>query len=104
MKKYTEAELSQKLESYDSWIYDVESGKIVAGFEFQDFEMAMAFANEVGNIAEEISHHPDILIHDYNKLTVFTSTHDVNGISDKDFELVEKIEQELNSAENLETE
>jgi 4a-hydroxytetrahydrobiopterin dehydratase len=32
-------------------------------YEFDDFKSAMAFGNRVADLAEEASHHPDILVH-----------------------------------------
>jgi 4a-hydroxytetrahydrobiopterin dehydratase len=97
MKKYTAEELEQKLEKYDNWQYDDESAKLTTGFEFENFMQALDFANVVGEIAEDMGHHPDILIHDYKFITIFTATHDANGITDKDFDLIEAIETELES-------
>jgi 4a-hydroxytetrahydrobiopterin dehydratase len=102
MKKYSDTEVSQKLENYDSWILDEESGSLVAGFEFEEFTQAMEFANGIAEIAEDVGHHPDLLIHDYNKVTIFTQTHDVNGITDKDFDLIDEIETDLEALEQTE--
>lgn len=39
--------------------------KLEKSFEFEDFVSALDFTNKVGKLAEEQSHHPDILIHSY---------------------------------------
>jgi 4a-hydroxytetrahydrobiopterin dehydratase len=39
-----------------------------------------------------MGHHPDMLIHSYNKVTIRTSTHLENTITDKDYELAKKID------------
>src|SRR5688572_23007681 len=36
------------------------SGHLLRTFEFRDFAQALAFANRVGDIAEEQGHHPDL--------------------------------------------
>jgi 4a-hydroxytetrahydrobiopterin dehydratase len=36
-------------------------------FEFKDFAEAMAFVNRVANVAEELNHHPDILVHGWTR-------------------------------------
>ena len=51
-----------------------------------DFLKAMAFVNEVAEVAETTCHHPDILVR-YSKVTLSLSTHDAGGLTDKDFEL-----------------
>ena len=45
----------------------------------------MGFVNTVGERAEEVQHHPDILVR-YSKVTLTLSTHDCNGLSVKDLE------------------
>lgn len=58
-------------------------------FTFDDFREALAFVNEVGRLAEEERHHPDIAIH-YNKVTVRWWTHTAGGVTERDRDLAEK--------------
>ena len=51
----------------------------------------MVFINKVAVIADEMNHHPE-WINVYNKLTIRLSTHDVSGITDKDFQLASAID------------
>jgi 4a-hydroxytetrahydrobiopterin dehydratase len=95
MKGLTEEEVSQKLEGLSGW--RSSGGKFLSkGFEFSDFAEALRFVNKVGEIAESIDHHPDIKIHDYKKVLVRATTHDVEGgggLSEKDFELAKRIDE-----------
>ena len=59
-------------------------------FVLKDFGQAMAFVNSVAVAAEEANHHPDILI-EWNKVSFKLSTHDAGGLTEKDFNLAEKI-------------
>ena len=64
-----------------------------AKFEFQNFQKALDFINQVWNIAEITHHHPDILLHDYKFVTISSYTHDAWGIiTDKDYALVKLVE------------
>lgn len=47
-----------------------------ASFEFRNFENALKFVNQVGNIAEISNHHPDIYLHDYKYVSICSTTHD----------------------------
>lgn len=67
--------------------------KLKKEFKFSNFKEALSFVNKVGEAAEEANHHPDILIHDYRKVTIFLTTHDSNGITEKDTTLAQKIDQ-----------
>ncbi len=62
-------------------------------FEFTDFEQALAFVNKVGELAQQMDHHPDIFLHNYNKVRVTLSTHETGGVSEKDIQLSQKIDR-----------
>ncbi len=62
------------------------------GFEFPDFAKALAFVNRIGAIAEEMNHHPDLLL-GWGKVRVMTWSHDANAVTDRDWKLAEAIEK-----------
>ncbi len=53
-----------------------ENNKLKREFEFDNFKKALSFTNKVGEIAERMQHHPDILLHDYNQVKIEVTTHD----------------------------
>jgi 4a-hydroxytetrahydrobiopterin dehydratase len=60
-------------------------------FKFPDFKQALDFVNKVGAIAEEQQHHPDIAL-TWGKVEITTYTHTTNGLTEKDYNLAEKID------------
>ncbi len=57
-----------------------------------NFLHAVHIINELTPIAEELQHHPNIELKDYNKLTIILTTHDAgNTITQKDYDLARKI-------------
>jgi 4a-hydroxytetrahydrobiopterin dehydratase len=62
-------------------------------FEVKDFAEAMAFVNRVADVAEELNHHPDILVHGWNKVRLTLSTHSAGGLTDADHALARRIDQ-----------
>ncbi|MDZ7725380.1 MAG: 4a-hydroxytetrahydrobiopterin dehydratase [candidate division KSB1 bacterium] len=60
---------------------------------FKDFKSALEFVNQVGQLAEESDHHPNILMHDWNKVTVTATTHSEGGVTDKDIDLAKRINE-----------
>lgn len=61
-------------------------------YKFKNFKEALAFINRVGEIAESEGHHPDINLHDWNKVKLTLSTHAIGGLSENDFILASKID------------
>jgi 4a-hydroxytetrahydrobiopterin dehydratase len=60
---------------------------------FEDFAAAIAFVNRVAEAAEAANHHPDILLHGWNKVRLELSTHSAGGLTDADFALAAKVDQ-----------
>jgi 4a-hydroxytetrahydrobiopterin dehydratase len=84
------SEIINKLESLNDWIYSNKN--ISKEYKMSDFKEALAFVNKVGDAAEAMDHHPDILMHSWNKVKITISTHSAGGVTNKDFQLAEKIE------------
>ncbi len=61
-------------------------------FSFKDFRQALDFTNAVGEIAEEVGHHPDIFL-TWGKVKIQIYTHKINGLADSDFFLAAKFEK-----------
>ncbi len=59
---------------------------------FDDFPAALAFINRVGELAEAANHHPDIF-NSWNRVRLSLTTHDVGGLTERDFELARKIDE-----------
>lgn len=58
---------------------------------FPDFKTALAFTNQVGALAEEQGHHPDILLA-WGKVKITIWTHKIDGLTESDFILAAKID------------
>jgi len=69
-----------------------EGEAIVRDFKHEDFAAALAFVNRVGEVAESANHHPDILIHGWNRVRLTLSTHSAGSLTDADFALARAID------------
>jgi 4a-hydroxytetrahydrobiopterin dehydratase len=81
--------VSTKLEGLD-WKHQGEH--IVRDWTFDDFGEAIAFVNRVAEAAEEANHHPDILVHGWNKVRLSLTNHAAGGLTDVDFEMARKFD------------
>ena len=61
-------------------------------YEFKDFANAIAFVNLVADAAEVANHHPDILIHGWNKVRLTLTTHSEGRLTDNDRAMAERID------------
>ncbi len=91
MAKLTNEELNAELKSIPGW--QPAAGQLKKQYAFKDFVTAIAFVNKVAEIAEQLAHHPDIIIN-YSRVTLSTSTHSEGSvITMKDVELARRVEQ-----------
>jgi 4a-hydroxytetrahydrobiopterin dehydratase len=93
MKRLTENEIDYNLTTLEGW--SLEDNRIVKNIVFKDFKAAIAAMIKIGEAAEELGHHPD-WYNSYNKLNIKLSTHDAGGLTMKDFELAQCIEEIIN--------
>ena len=65
---------------------------LIRDYEFKDFVAAIAFVNQVAEAAEEANHHPDILVHGWNKVRLTLTTHSEGKLTDNDRAMAERID------------
>lgn len=87
--KLNEQQAREKLTQLEGWALD-ESGCIARDFQFEDFSEAFAFMTRVAILAEKANHHPE-WSNVWNRVHIALQTHDVGGLSDKDFALASEI-------------
>lgn len=68
-----------------------DNGHLYRSFHFHNFQEAIAFANQVGALAEEQGHHPELSL-GWGFCRVAIWTHQPLGITQKDFRLAQAIE------------
>jgi 4a-hydroxytetrahydrobiopterin dehydratase len=90
-KPFDKKETDKYLSIVQDW-NEIEGKKIKKEFKFKDFKEALKFVNEVGNIAEQENHHPNILLYGWNKVRITLTTHAIGGLSINDFVLAAKID------------
>ncbi|HYG71317.1 MAG TPA: 4a-hydroxytetrahydrobiopterin dehydratase [Actinomycetota bacterium] len=72
----------------------VEDHHLEKEYRFKNFREALAFTNRVGELAEDVGHHPDIeLAWGRVKLTIYT--HKIGGLHEADFVFAAKADAVL---------
>ena len=86
----SKSEINKNLKSLNS-NWKLVDNKIQREFIFKDFLSAFNFIKEIADLAENLNHHPDIF-NSYNKVIISLTTHDLGGVSKKDFKLAMEID------------
>jgi 4a-hydroxytetrahydrobiopterin dehydratase len=82
-------EIEQRLAG-SAWKH--EGAAIVREYKLTDFAAAIALVNRVAELAERANHHPDILVHGWNRVRLTLSTHSAGGLTEADFALAGEID------------
>lgn len=95
MKKLNKIAIEEGLSSIDS-NWKLKGKFIHREITFKNFVEAFSFMTAVAILAEKANHHPN-WENAYNKVIINLSTHDADGLTNKDFDLAKEIDKVLNS-------
>jgi 4a-hydroxytetrahydrobiopterin dehydratase len=73
--------------------WELEGDEIVREWRFEDFNEAIAFVNRVAEAAEDHNHHPDILVHGWNKVKLSLTNHSAGGLTEVDFQMAARFDE-----------
>ncbi|MEJ6395746.1 4a-hydroxytetrahydrobiopterin dehydratase [Gymnodinialimonas sp. 2305UL16-5] len=73
------------------WTHDAERDAISKTFQFKDFSEAFGWMTRVAMVAEQMNHHPE-WSNVYRNVEVTLTTHDVDGLSDLDVTMAQKMD------------
>ncbi|KYN14091.1 PREDICTED: pterin-4-alpha-carbinolamine dehydratase [Trachymyrmex cornetzi] len=101
MSKLSLEEREQNLSSLLStgWTVQANRDAIYKEFVFKNFNEAFGFMTRVALQAEKMDHHPE-WFNVYNKVNITLSSHDVNGLSQRDIKLATFIDKVAASTGN----
>jgi 4a-hydroxytetrahydrobiopterin dehydratase len=85
-------DIKKQLKRIPEW--DLDGKRLTRTLEFDGFEEAVDFVNDIAEIAEKFGHHPDIDIR-YNKVTLALTTHDAGGLTEDDFAVAGAIDHAI---------
>ncbi|WP_206245338.1 4a-hydroxytetrahydrobiopterin dehydratase [Novosphingobium terrae] len=88
----TQEALQQALASLPDWTYDEPRKAIHRRIVLRDFGQALGLMVRIGVEAEKRDHHPE-WANVYNKLDIWLTTHDADGVSTRDVELAGVIDR-----------
>lgn len=89
-RKMTGEEITAGLANLNGWDFDGDF--LIKGYEFENFAESLAFVNRIAELAEEADHHPDFAF-GWGYAEIALATHDVEGLTQADFDLASKIDK-----------
>lgn len=84
--------LSKKSRFPGGWTMVDDRDAITKTFNFIDFKQAWEFMSQIAIVAEQMNHHPEWM-NVYNRVEVTLTTHDVDGLSNYDVEMAQKMDE-----------
>lgn len=90
---FNRQQAQEYLAQLSGWDLNEDAAAIRKIYKFKNFKEVIAFFNKIAQIAENENHHPDLKI-GYNRVEVELSTHAVKGLSENDFILAAKFDQQ----------
>ena len=91
IKKLTKQERTTWLSALTEWQSADDKDAIKRTFEFADFSEAWGFMSRVALIAETQEHHPE-WFNVYNTVEITLTTHDADGLSQRDVKMAKAID------------
>ena len=82
----------QALSQLDGWSLREDGAAIVRSFKFASFAEAFGFMAESALVAERLNHHPE-WSNVYSRVKVCLTTHDSQGVTERDFMLAEAMQK-----------
>jgi 4a-hydroxytetrahydrobiopterin dehydratase len=92
VEKMTAQQIETSLNDLSGW--ELKDDKLHRQLKFKNFVQAFGFMTQAAIVVEQMNHHPE-WSNVYNRVTIDLTTHEVGGISQRDVELAQKINELL---------
>jgi len=92
VERLSDEEINNALGSLDGWSRASTKHTIEKTFQFKNFNEAWGFMSRCALIAEQMDHHPE-WFNVYNRVEVTLTTHDADGISERDVKMAKAMNE-----------
>lgn len=89
VEKLSAQQIEENLRVLKHWC--LEEDKLYRRYQFPDFVEAFGFMTRAALLAEKMDHHPE-WSNVYGRVDVYLTTHDVGGVSERDFILARRLD------------
>lgn len=99
MSKLSDTQIEQLVDELQ-FNWQAENGVLTLEVKTKNFADSLWAVTEIGKIAEDMNHHPDLEIRNFNNLTIAISTHEVGGLTEQDFRFAERVDSIITRIQN----
>ncbi len=93
VEKLSRLQSEDYLKACPAWRLQESGDAIERKWVFKNFVKAIAFFNQVAEVAEAEQHHPDLHLTGYRNVKIVLTTHAIGGLSENDFIVAAKIDE-----------
>ena len=90
IEKLSDDEIASALHDLEGWERHEVRHAICKTFKFKDFNIAWGFMTRCAFLAEKMNHHPE-WSNVYGRVEVLLTTHDANGVSQRDIDMAQEM-------------
>lgn len=90
--RLTDAARDAALNALPDWVHDAQRDALYRSVLFADFAEALGAMVRIGVAADKADHHPE-WSNVYNRLDIWLTTHDADGVSERDVALATVIDR-----------
>lgn len=91
LEKLNDATRVKALSALPEWRYDADRKAIHRELQLENFAEAFGLMTRIAIEAEKLDHHPE-WSNVYNRVDIWLTTHDADGVSDRDIFLAQRID------------
>lgn len=89
IEKLSSQQIEKNLRVHKGWC--LQEGKLYRRYDFPNFVEAFGFMTRAALLAEKMNHHPE-WSNVYGRVEIYLTTHDAEGISERDFVLAKGLD------------
>jgi len=83
--------IEEQVRKLDDW--EVVGRELTKGFYLDTFSNAIRFINAVADVAQEVQHHPDILLSEFSTVRIFIKTNEFGRVTQLDVDFAKRVEE-----------
>lgn len=72
--------------------WELAGRELTKGFYLKGFNDAIGFINDIAGIANEIQHHPDVLLSEFSTVRLFVKTNEFGKVTMRDVDFAKRVE------------